>query len=118
MYRSDLILKCLRKKRFTICSFSKNINDSIHQFLKNAVCIRPLMLIIAAIASRVCSTVLSKYFLRKYVTTFKARSQTSVNKHNPTCGISYCALCVIPIATHMTKKTLLGKRYDAPLFIY
>ena len=74
MYRSDLILKCLRKKRFTIYSFSKNINDSIHQFLKNAVCIKPLMLIIAAIASRVCSTVLSKYFLRKYVTTFKVRS--------------------------------------------
>ena len=33
----DLRFKCLKKRKFTIFSFSKNINDSIHRFLKNAV---------------------------------------------------------------------------------
>ena len=28
------------------------------------------------------------------------------------------ALCRIPIVTDMTKKILLGRRYDEPLFIY
>ena len=31
----------------------------------------------------------------------------------------YCGkLCLIPIATDMTKNILLGTRYDEPLFIY
>ena len=28
------------------------------------------------------------------------------------------ALCLIPIATNMAKKILLGRRYDEPVFIY
>ena len=31
----------------------------------------------------------AKCDLRKYVNAFKARSQKSVNKHNPTCGMSF-----------------------------
>ena len=50
------------------------------------------MLIIAILLSLVCPTMLHKYDLRKYVNTFKARSQTSVNKHNPTCGMYYCGM--------------------------
>ena len=42
--------------------------------------------------SLVCPTVLRKYDLRKYVNTFKARSQKSVNKHNPICGMCYCEM--------------------------
>ena len=76
------------------------------------------MLIIAILLSLVCPIVLRKYDLRKYENTFKARSQTSVNKHNPTCRMCYCALCVIPIATDMVRKILFGRRYDEPLFIY
>ena len=45
------------------------------------------MLIIAILLGLVCPTVLRKYDFRKYVDTFKARSQTSANKHNPTCAI-------------------------------
>ena len=43
------------------------------------------MLIIAVLPSLVFPTVLRQYDLRKYVNAYKARSQTSVNKHNPTC---------------------------------
>ena len=50
------------------------------------------MLIIAILLSLVCPTVLRKYDLRKYVNTFKARSQASVNKHNPICGMCYCGM--------------------------
>ena len=50
------------------------------------------MLIIAITLILVCPTVLPKYDLRKYVNTFKARSQTSVNKHNPTCGMCCCGM--------------------------
>ena len=50
------------------------------------------MLIIAILPSPVCPAVLRKYDLRKYVNTVKARSQTSVNKHNPTCGMCYCVM--------------------------
>ena len=32
------------------------------------------------------------YDLCKYVNTFKARSLTSVNKHNPTYGTCYCGM--------------------------
>ena len=47
------------------------------------------MLIIAILLSLVCPIVLRKYDLLKYENTFKARGQTSVNKHNPTeCGLS------------------------------
>ena len=42
------------------------------------------MLIIAILLSLVCLTV-----LRKYVNTLKERSQTSVKKHNQTCGMCY-----------------------------
>ena len=34
---------------------------------------------------------LPKSDLRQYVNAFKARSQTSVNKHNPSCGASFIA---------------------------
>ena len=76
------------------------------------------MLIIAILFSLVCPIVLRKYDLRIYINTFKARSQTFVSKHNPACGMCYCPLCVIPIATDMAKKILLSRRYDEPLFIY
>ena len=51
--------------------------------------------------SHVCSIMLRKYDLciRKY---FKARSLTSVNKHNPTCGMFRDVLCIIPIAIDKT----------------
>ena len=65
----------------------------------------------------VSPTVLRKYDLRKCVNTFKARSQASVNKHNPTYGMCYCAVCLVPNATDMAK-ILLGRRYDESLFIY
>ena len=68
--------------------------------------------------SLVCPTVLRKYDLCKYVNTFKARSQASVNKHNPTYGMCYCALCLVPNATDMAKKISLCRRYDESLFIY
>ena len=61
---------------------------------------------------------LRKYDLRKHLNTFKARSQTPVNKHNPTCGMCYCVPRLIPIATDMVKKILLGSRYDQVLFTY
>ena len=76
------------------------------------------MLVIAILLSLVCPTVLRKYDLRKYVNNFKVRSQTPVNKHNPTCRMCYCARWVIPIATDMAKKILFDRRYDEPLFIY
>ena len=50
------------------------------------------MLIIAIPLSLVCPTVLRKYDLRKYVNTFKARSQTPVNEHNSTRGRCYCGM--------------------------
>ena len=50
------------------------------------------ILIIAILLSLVFPTVLRQYDLRKYVNTYKARSQTSVNKHNPTCGMCYCGM--------------------------
>ena len=50
------------------------------------------MLIIAILLSLVCPAVLRKYDLRKYVITFKARSQKLVKKHNATCGMCYCGL--------------------------
>ena len=50
------------------------------------------VLIIAILLSLACPTVLRKCDLRKCVNTFKARSQTSVNKHNPTCGMCYCGM--------------------------
>ena len=75
------------------------------------------MLIIAIPLSLVCPTVIRKYDLRKYVNTFKARSQMSVNKHNPACGMCYCGMRY-PIATDMVKKILLGRTYDKRLFIY
>ena len=60
---------------------------------------------------------LRKYDLRKYVNTFKARSQASVNKHNPTYGMCYCAVCLVPNAIDMAK-ILHGRRYDESLFIF
>ena len=75
------------------------------------------ILIIAIIVSLVYPTVLRKYGLRKYLNTVKARSQTSINKHNVTYGMCCNALCRIPIATDIAKKILLGRRYDEPLFI-
>ena len=53
------------------------------------------MLIKAALLSLVCSTALRKYDFCKYLNTFKARSQTSVNKHNSTCGMCYCGMQLI-----------------------
>ena len=60
-----------------------------------------------------------RYVNKIYVNTFKARNQTPVNKHNPTCGMCHCGMCcLIPIAIDMSKKILRGSRYDKPLFIY
>ena len=53
------------------------------------------MLFIAILLSLVCPILLRKYDLGKYINTFKARSQTSVNKHNPICG-----MCFKVIETH------------------
>ena len=41
------------------------------------------MLNIVLLPSLVCPIVLRKYDLPKYLNTFKARNQMSVNKHNP-----------------------------------
>ena len=77
------------------------------------------MLIIAIVLNLVCPSVLIKYDLLKYVNIFKTRSQMHVNIYNPACGMCYCGMrCLIPVATGMTKKILLGRRYDVPLFIY
>ena len=114
MYRSDLRLKCLlKKKRFTTFSFSKNNNDSIYRFLKNAVYIRFFNVNYSSTLSLFCPTKLRKYNLRKCVNTFKVINQASVNKHNPTCcRMRYCGMrCFIPIATDMTKKILLGELF-------
>ena len=75
------------------------------------------ILIIAIIVNLVCPAVLRIYGLRKYLNTVKARSQASINKHNLTYGMCCNALCLIPIATDIAKKILLGRRYDEPLFI-
>ena len=69
---SNQTRKTLYKLHLTI-----NIRFTIHQSLKNAVCKRPSMLIIAILLSLFCPIV-----LYKYLSTFKARSQMSVNKHN------------------------------------
>ena len=45
--------------------------------------------------SLVCPTVPRKYDFRKYLSTFIAQNQTSVNKHNPTCGMRYCKMQLI-----------------------
>ena len=58
---------------------------------------------------------LHEYDFRKYVNTFKARSQTSVNEYNPTCGMCFCVLCLIPIAADIVKKISLVRMYDKPL---
>ena len=78
------------------------------------------MLTVAILLGVACPTVLRKYDLRKHVHIFKARSQTSVNKYNSTCWMGYCGMryALIPIETDMTKKILLGRRYDHHLFIY
>ena len=34
-------VQVFKKEKIHDFSFSKNINDSVHQFLKNAVCIKP-----------------------------------------------------------------------------
>ena len=47
------------------------------------------MLIIGILLSYVYSLVLRKYDLIKYGNTLKARSQTSVSRHNPTCGMCF-----------------------------
>ena len=86
MYRLHLRFKCFKKKRFIIFYFSNNINDFIHRLLNNAVYIRFFDVNQAILLSLVRPIVLRKYDLRKYVNTFKVRSQTSVNKHNPTCA--------------------------------
>ena len=70
-------------KRFTIFSFSKNINNSIHRYLKNAVYIRSFNVNY----SDTTQSCLSQNLI--YGNTFKARSQTSVNKHNPTCKMCF-----------------------------
>ena len=66
------------------------------------------MLIIAILLSLVCPTVLRKYYLRKYVNTFKARSQTSVNKHSPTCE---CA--IVPYVLFLLQLIWPSKYYLA-----
>ena len=70
-------------KRFNNFSFFKSVNNSIHRYLKNAVCIRSF---------RGNYSVL--FVPLGYVNTisrnaFKARSQIYVNKHNRTCEMCY-----------------------------
>ena len=106
-------------KRFTIISFSKNINNSIHRFLKNAICKRSSNGNYSNAPGLLCRTVLHKQDLRKYVNNFKARGQTFANKQLNTCNVLFRnPVCLIPIATDITKKILFGRRYDKPLFIY
>ena len=72
------------------------------------------MLIITILLSLVCPTVLCKYNLHKYINTFKARSQTSINKHNLVCRMNvllWNALYLIPIETDMAEKILLDRIY-------
>ena len=89
-------IQVFKKEKVHYFFFFKNINDSIHRFLKNAVCIRSFNVNYSNINhSCLPPPVLLKYGLHKYVNTFKVRSQTSVNKHNPTCEmlwdtLSYC----------------------------
>ena len=69
--------------------------------------------------SLLCTTVLRKYDLRKYVITFKARSPASVSKPIKIQHVEGAIVdFLIPIATDMTKKVLLGRGYCEPLFIY
>ena len=76
MYRSH--------KRFKIFSFFKNVNNSIHRYLKNVVCIRSFLANYSVL-----------FVPLRYVNTinrnaFKARSQVIyVNKHNRTCEMCY-----------------------------
>ena len=53
-------------KKFTIFSFAKNINNSIHQYLKKRFAKDLSKLIIRILLSLVCPTVLRKYDLWKY----------------------------------------------------
>ena len=96
MYRSDLTLKCLKKIHYFFLFPKVSII---------AVCIRPFNVNYSNTTP--CLS---------HSNTFKARSQTPVNKHNPTCGMCYCVLRLIPIATDMVKTILLGSRYDEVLF--
>ena len=70
-------------KSFTIFSFSKNINNSINRYLKNAVCIRSFNVNY----SDTNQSCLSQNAI--YGNTFKTRSQTPVNKRNPTCEMCF-----------------------------
>ena len=54
------------------------------------------MLIIGIPLSLACPIMLRKYDLRKYVNAFKARSQTSINKHNRTCEMCLIVLLIRP----------------------
>ena len=76
--------------------FSKNINNSIRWYLKDAVCIRSFDVNYSDTQS--CSphcTTLRKYDLWKY---FKTRGRTSVNKHVK-CALSYsCTTYPHPIS--------------------
>ena len=73
-------------KKFSIFSFAKNINNSIHQYLKKRFAKDLSKLIIAILLSLVCPTV---YVNTIYGSTFMARSQMSVNKHDPTCEMCF-----------------------------
>ena len=60
------------------------------------------MLITEILLNLICSTVLHKYDLRKYLNTFKEKSLTSVNKQNPTCGMCYCGKCYVLFLLQLT----------------
>ena len=99
---SDLRFKCLKRKRFTIFLFfqkKNDINDSMHQFQKNTVCVRTFNVNhVAILLSLVCLTVLRRYYLpyivsnlrklSKYVITFKARN-LYINNLQCYCGLCY-----------------------------
>ena len=53
--------KCLKKKRFSIFTFTKNINDCIYRFLKNVVCMKSFNVNASGTISLVCPIVLRKY---------------------------------------------------------
>ena len=91
-------------KRFTVFSFYKKINNSIHRYLKNAICI-------IFFNVNYSDTTWSCLFHRAtvnaiYGNTFKARSQTSVNKHNPICEICFILFISGVISIIVQKNTL------------
>ena len=85
-------------------SFFKSINDSIHQYLKNAVRIRSFSINYSNTTQSYLNAI---YVNTKYVNAFKSRSQTSLKKHNPTYGMSFIVFLlqlIWPMSSSIEKK--------------